>query len=88
MVTSALAMSYIEVLAIIATQEAEGGELDSKAVKRVMKERFDMRLKRGKDDEDVKQIVAKSDELSFDDEKPKRRKWQPLKKFVKRNRRK
>lgn len=88
MVTSALAMSYIEVLAIIATQEAEGGELYSKAVKRIMKERFDMRLKRGKDDEDVKQIVAKSDELSFDDEKPKRRKWQPLKKFVKRNRRK
>lgn len=51
-VTTALAMSYIEVLTFIATAEAKGEEVNPRTVRKLMKELYGERLKRGKDDPD------------------------------------
>lgn len=51
-ITTALAMSYIEVLTYIAKQEAKGEEVTPKAVRDMMKAQYNARLKRGKDDPD------------------------------------
>lgn len=50
-VTSALAMSYIEVLTIIATQEAQGLKLTPETISQLMKERYQARLTRGGQDQ-------------------------------------
>ncbi|MCZ0716713.1 YcjF family protein [Aerococcus kribbianus] len=59
-VTTALATSYIEVLAILATQEAKGQALDANTVKNIMRERFEARLKRNKGAESVEEVVEKN----------------------------
>lgn len=54
--TSALAMSYIEVLSIIADQEAAGIELTPDAIGNLMRDRFQKRLAKGKKDPDYQAV--------------------------------
>lgn len=56
LLTSALAMSYITVLAIISEHEARGERLSSRSIARLMRRELKARLKRGKKDEDFKDI--------------------------------
>lgn len=49
-VTTALAMSYIEVLTFIATAEAKGERVNPKTVRKLMKELYGNRIKRGQND--------------------------------------
>lgn len=57
-ITTALAMSYIEVLTFIATAEAKGEEVSPRTVRKLMKDLYGQRLKRGQNDPDFQAAMA------------------------------
>jgi len=57
-ITTALAMSYIEVLTFIATAEANGEEVSPRTVRKLMKDLYGQRLKRGRNDPDFQAAMA------------------------------
>lgn len=59
-VTTALAMSYIEVLAFIAKGEVEGKYPDLQNIGELMREKLQERLKHGKDDADLQEILGEA----------------------------
>ncbi|WP_230080705.1 hypothetical protein [Aerococcus urinae] len=61
MVTTALAMSYIEVLTIIAESEAKGEEISLESLNKLMKTHFRKRLRRGKKDKDFQDVEDMKD---------------------------
>ena len=57
-ITTALAMSYIEVLTFIATAEAKGEEVSPRTVRKLMKDLYGQRLQRGQNDPDFQAAMA------------------------------
>lgn len=57
-ITTALAMSYIEVLTFIATAEAKGEEVTPRTVRKLMKDLYGQRLQRGQNDPDFQAAMA------------------------------
>lgn len=57
-ITTALAMSYIEVLTVIATAEANGEEVSPRTVRKLMKNLYGQRLQRGQNDSDFQAAMA------------------------------
>ncbi|MFE0442102.1 YcjF family protein [Aerococcus sp. NPDC058936] len=57
-ITTALAMSYIEVLTFIATAEANGEEVSPRTVRKLMKDLYGQRLQRGQNDPDFQAAMA------------------------------
>lgn len=55
-VTSTLAFTYIEVLAIMSKAEADGIEMTPNELKKLMKDRFAKRMKKNKDDVDLEAL--------------------------------
>jgi uncharacterized protein (DUF697 family) len=63
--TTALAMSYIEVLTIVAKGEKDGKYPDLSKIETLMREKMLERLKKGKRDPDVKQLLDRSKSIPF-----------------------
>lgn len=57
-ITTALAMSYIEVLTFIATAEANGEEVSPRTVRKLMKDLYGQRLQRGQNDPDFQAAMT------------------------------
>lgn len=77
MVTTALAMSYIEVLTIIAKGEKEGKYPDLKNIEVLMREKFEARLKKSSKEKSV----DVSSDIPLEDPQPKtKKKWWQRKK--------
>lgn len=62
LVTSALALSYIEVLSIIATKEKEGAKLDLGLIQRLMRTQFKKNMKLNRKDIRTKELEFENDE--------------------------
>lgn len=65
--TSALALSYIEVLVISAEQEAKGTVLSAESISLLMKERLRRRLEKGQEDPDYQALWADRDQADAPD---------------------
>jgi len=65
-VTSALALSYIEVLSIIATKEKEGESLDLGLIERLMRSQFKKNLKLDRKELKTKDLEFDNDEALND----------------------
>lgn len=74
--TTALALSYIEVMTIIAKGEKEGKYPDLKNIEKLMRDKFEERLKKGKS------VSSNSEELSENnlEQQKTKKKWWPWKK--------
>ncbi len=66
-ITTALAMSYIEVLVFIAKTEAKGEEVDARTVRNMMKKQYSARLSRGKKDQEYQETM-KTEKVKNDNE--------------------
>src|SRR5699024_5449288 len=62
LVTSALALSYIEVLSIIATKEKEEAKLDLGLIQRLMRTQFKKNMKLNRKDIRTKELEFENDE--------------------------
>lgn len=76
-ITTALAMSYIEVLTIIAKGEKDGKYPDLKNIESLMREKFESRLKKGTKETHAELTSASTEE---DDSEKAKKKWWPFKK--------
>lgn len=72
-VTSTLAFSYIEVLAIMAKLDADDIELTPKQLRKLMKERFEKRMRRNKNKVDVDELEFKEDKITRSGRKKQKR---------------
>lgn len=82
-VTTALAMSYIEVLAFIAKGEVEGKYPDLQRIGDLMREQLQERLRLGKDDPDLQEILEGSAEEEREPQ-PEQNLWDTVRLFLKR----
>lgn len=57
-ITTALGMSYVEVLTILAKSQQEGGTVSMDQLKELMKTKIEQRLKQGKQNPDIQRIRA------------------------------
>jgi len=79
--TSALAMSYIEVLTVLAKNDKEGKEINAQAVKELMQNRFRKNMKSRKNDIDYDQLKY-TEGQNHKDENKLQRIGRALKRFI------
>jgi len=81
--TSALAMSYIEVLTVLAKNDKDGKEINAQAIKELMQNRFRKNMKSRKNDIDYDQLKYTEDQNNKDENKL-RKLGRALKRFIQR----